>query len=340
MAESEGGSSRSITRLSSSRSRLGLTGLLGQSQTLLSSTRQGLLGQTEELLNNPTNSSQPEDRMGSANSRPSENSRTDSVPGHSQSNSNSSQTRMDTGNSHLSEDITDSVPGHSQTRMDTADSSQTRMDTDTASSPREYRIRTDLLPDTVPGHSQSATNSLSSVSQPEPSTSTSTAQVVSNQSSSTRADIVTDLRQTLTDVKLLQEFRLFLRIKIDRNKSGDPDYKKMGEQWLDFVMICEQVFELPEGEVDAKIYLMIEIGQKFLGKPPDGYNMAMKNQLNRKELINHCRNLSEKVTCDPDDSLLRDGYEYVYSKLDQKHDVFRKTYRPTTMLAAVMCVLS
>ena len=175
-----------------------------------------------------------------------------------------------------------------------------------------------------------------SVNQP----STSSARDRLDQSSSTMAEIVTDLRQTLTDTKLVLQFSLFLRTKIDRNKSDDPQYKKMSEQWLDFGNICEQVFQLPEDQNDTKINLMVEIGETFLGKPPDGYNMALQNQLNRRELKNHCKNLSEKVTSGADDSLLRDGYEYLYGKLDQKHDVFRKIYRPTTRLAALMCTLS
>ena len=114
----------------------------------------------------------------------------------------------------------------------------------------------------------------------------------------------------------------------------------MSEQWLDFVIICEKVFELPEDKREEKIFLMVEIWHKFLDKPPEGYNMALQNQLNRKELINHCKNLSESITDEPDDSLLRDGYEYIFSKLDQKHDVFKKTQRPVTTLAAFMCALS
>jgi len=161
-----------------------------------------------------------------------------------------------------------------------------------------------------------------------------------NQSSSNQFETVTDLRHTLASVKLLQEFRLFLRIKFDRNKSGDPEYKKMGEQWLDFVRTCEEVFELPEEDKHRTIDLMVEIGSQYLGKPPDGYNMALQNQLNRKELILHCKALAEKVSTDPDTSLLRDGYEYVFTKLEQKHDIFRKSYRPTTMLAALVCALS
>ena len=116
---------------------------------------------------------------------------------------------------------------------------------------------------------QQGTDSRVSVNQP----STSSAQDRLDQSSSTMAEIVTDLRQTLTNTKLVLQFRLFLRTKIDRNKSDDPQYKKMSEQWLDFVNISEQVFQLPEDKNDTKINLMVEIGEKFLGKLPDGYNM-------------------------------------------------------------------
>ena len=160
------------------------------------------------------------------------------------------------------------------------------------------------------------------------------------QSDTDNFESITDLRKTLTDVKLVEEFRLFLRTKIDRNRSDDPEQMKMGEQWLDFVTQCEQVFHLTEDKTLVKISLMVNIGGKFFGKPPDSYNMALLNQLNRKELINHCKSLAEGATSDPDDSLLRDGYEYVFSKLEQKHDIFRKTCRPTTRLAALVCILS
>jgi len=157
--------------------------------------------------------------------------------------------------------------------------------------------------------------------------------------SSGSTEVVRDLRQTLCDHKLVLEFRIFLRTKIDRNKSDNPDHKKMCEQWLDFVTICEQVFELPEDESENKIKLMVDIGCKFFAKPPEGYNMAVSNQLNRKELINHCKNLLDGVSKDPDISLLRDSYEFIYSRLDQKHDLFSKTYKPPTRLAALLCTL-
>ena len=152
--------------------------------------------------------------------------------------------------------------------------------------------------------------------------------------------VVTELKVTLLNTKLRDKFRTFLRVKLDQNKSDNPEHKKMFEQWLEFVLICDNIFELPETEVETRTGLMIQIGTKFLGKPPDGYNLALKSQINRKELQNHCKSLEEKVpNVSPDQELLKDGYEFIFSKLDQKHDIFRKTYVPTTTLAALVCAV-
>ena len=151
---------------------------------------------------------------------------------------------------------------------------------------------------------------------------------------------VTNLRQTLDESNLRQHFRQFLRTKLDMNKSGDPDQKKTFEQWLDYVTACEEVYGLPETDTKAKADLMIKIGEKFLGKPPESHNIALRNQLNRKELQNHCTNLSEKVPgLSADVSLLKDGYEYIFSKLDQKHVIFKKTFKPPTTTLALLCSL-
>ena len=81
---------------------------------------------------------------------------------------------------------------------------------------------------------------------------------------------------------------------------------------------------------------MMKVGIKFLGKPPNGYNIALKNQTNQKELIKHCEELSENPSLKPDISLIGEGYEYIYSKLEQRHKLFRIIYssiNPTWTLA-------
>lgn len=147
-----------------------------------------------------------------------------------------------------------------------------------------------------------------------------------------------DLRQTLNDSKLVAEFRMFLRT-LDKNRSDDPQYKNKNERWLDFVIICEQVFEVQEDIEERKINLMVEIGKQFFGRH-DRKNIALQNQLNRKELIKHCKCLSKGATSEPDVSLLMHGYDYVYEKLDQKYDLFKKTYKVPTRFAALMCALA
>ena len=168
--------------------------------------------------------------------------------------------------------------------------------------------------------------------------STSTTTKLPSKTKNMEPESVADLKQTIESGKLRPQFRTFLRGKLDQNKSDNPEHKKMFEQWLDFVLLCNNIFELPETELETRTSLMIQVGEKFLAKPPDGYNLALKSQLNRKELVNHCRSLSEKVPdLAPDVELLKDGYEYIWGKLDQKHDIFRKTHVPSTTLAALLC---
>ena len=206
--------------------------------------------------------------------------------------------------------------------------SETSMKTSSASS---SSVAASTAGTTSPQSSSSVTSS-STAKLPPPSS--------NNKTMEPDPETVTELKVTLLNTKLRDKFRTFLRVKLDQNKSDNPEHKKMFEQWLEFVLICDNIFELPETEVETRTGLMIQIGTKFLGKPPDGYNLALKSQINRKELQNHCKSLEEKVpNVSPDQELLKDGYEFIFSKLDQKHDIFRKTYVPTTTLAALVCAV-
>ena len=186
--------------------------------------------------------------------------------------------------------------------MGTAQSSHRTVDN------TEQRHSTTVTTDTNSSSSSSANpTSPSSTSTSSTSASVSSSRGRVNHQSSSSTAIVTDLKQTLIDSNLVLEYRKFLRTNpnLDKNRSDDSDYKKKNEQWLDFVIICEQVFDLPEDENERKIGLMVDIGKTFFAKPPDGYNMVLQNQLNHKELINHCKNLADGVTNEPDHSLLR-----------------------------------
>ena len=185
---------------------------------------------------------------------------------------------------------------------------------------------------TMPNPSPAPSSSTTPPTQPAPQASVATKK--------SQPEKVENLQSTLTSTKLTKEFRTFLRTKLDQNKSDNPESKKMFEQWLDFVLLCEDMFALPESQLEAKSGIIITIGQKFLGRPPDGYNMALQNQLNRKEVIAHAKSLSEKVPgLKPDEKLVKEGYEYIYSKLEQKHDLFKKSFNQTTSLHAFLCAL-
>ena len=193
------------------------------------------------------------------------------------------------------------------------------------------------LPTSSPLPTATSTSKATSTTSPA-SGSTKVTKTAPAMTSSAEPETVTNLKLTLESAKLRDHFRTFLRTKLDQNKSDNLEHKKMFEQWLDYVLICKQVLELPEADAETKTNLMISIGDKFLAKPPDGYNIALKSQLNRKELVNHCRALAEKVPdLSPDQDLLKDGYEFVFGKLEQKHEIFKKTFVPTTTLATLLC---
>ena len=123
----------------------------------------------------------------------------------------------------------------------------------------------------------------------------------------------------------LQQFRSFLRKRLDQNKNKDPSNKRKFEVWLDFILLCQTMFKLPLSEEDVQSKL-VAIGKLFLGKPPFGYNMAVGSQCKRRELESHCLLLQEKFPLlKPNQSLAKDCFEYIYMKLDQKYEIFRST---------------
>jgi len=150
---------------------------------------------------------------------------------------------------------------------------------------------------------------------------------------------VVNLPSTLDNPRLVERFREYLRVDLDRNRNTDKHVKKKMEQWLDFVIICQEIYSLEEDEVERRTRLMVEVGERFLAKPTQGYNMALNNQQSRLELERHCKKLKDGTTLDPDTSLLRDGYKYIFDKLASKHDLFKRKMQSRTPLYALMCAL-
>ena len=58
-------------------------------------------------------------------------------------------------------------------------------------------------------------------------------------------------------------FLFFSRVELDENNDSEADHKGKFEVWLDFVLLCDQIFELPRSESAAKkIQLFIDVGEK------------------------------------------------------------------------------
>ena len=163
-----------------------------------------------------------------------------------------------------------------------------------------------------------------------------------------------NIRNTLQNSKLTQEFRAYIRDTLDKldrdmerkkmekmKKTFDPESKFKFEQMLDWVLECEKIFDVPESDVETRKVLLIQIVQKFLGrKNKGGYDMALPGQINRSRLIEHEKKLSEQDSVvKPDVDLLKDPYNSIYSQLEQKHDKFKTEFNKTTTLQAFLCAL-
>lgn len=148
-----------------------------------------------------------------------------------------------------------------------------------------------------------------------------------------------DFASILDDEEICEEFRVYLRTTLDNNKSVDPTFKKKFEVQLDFILIARQIFSAAEEDQEQTVRLMIDIGERFLAKPPAGYNIALSGQRNREDLVRHCKNLREGVENEVDSQLLRPGYEHIYTAVSRKYDLFKKT-RPRTTLQILLCAIT
>ena len=127
-------------------------------------------------------------------------------------------------------------------------------------------------------------------------------------------------------IKETEEMRIYFRLRFDQNRDKNDQNKGTFESYLDFVCDCEKVFNLPEQEYEQESKLLIHIGQKYLAKPPNGSNLAFRNQINRKRLEGHCKSLERRdPTVIPNRKLLQESYNYVILKLDEKFKHFERS---------------
>ena len=126
--------------------------------------------------------------------------------------------------------------------------------------------------------------------------------------------------------KETENMRMYYRLRLDQNKSKNDKKKGIFETYLDFVFDCEKLFNLPEQEYEQQSKLLFDIGEKYLGKPPYGSNLAFGNQCSRKRLKDHCKSL-ERMDAGviPNRKLLEDSYNYVILKLDEKNKYYHRS---------------
>jgi len=127
--------------------------------------------------------------------------------------------------------------------------------------------------------------------------------------------IVRNLDGTLANCILCREFRDYL-ILLD-SKIPKPKF----QVWLDLVLLCQSIFSLPEAEESERRKLMIQA---------------------RRQLEQHCHTLlsTEGNSVQADLGLLRKAaFEFVWQKLEEKHDAWRTARAQPTRLQALLCAL-
>merc|ERR1712130_513004 len=147
--------------------------------------------------------------------------------------------------------------------------------------------------------------------------------------------IVKNLSGTLAHCILRQEFRDYL-ILLD-SKIPKPKF----QVWLDLVLLCDRIFSLPEAEESEKRKLMVQVGKVYLAGPPEGHRVALPGASGRKQLEQHCQALeSDESKLMPADLALlrRAAFEFVWQKLEEKHDAWKASRAQPTRLQ-LLCAL-
>merc|ERR1719341_2710736 len=148
--------------------------------------------------------------------------------------------------------------------------------------------------------------------------------------------IVKNLSGTLANCSLCQEFRDYL-ILLD-SKIPKPKF----QVWLDLVLLCQSIFSLPEAEESERKKLMIQVGKVYLAGPPEGHRVALPGAAAGRQLEQHCQALeSDEANSTPANLTLlrRAAFEFVWQKLEEKHDAWRASRVQPTRLQALLCAL-
>lgn len=112
------------------------------------------------------------------------------------------------------------------------------------------------------------------------------------------------------------------------------------------MLACRDIYALPEcdsasPDSEEVRRRLLQLQEDFINCPP-AQRIAVASQVALKRLGDHLRDLraSDPKLCAPSVELTRPVYEDTSRKLQQKHDLWKKTYKPAMSLNALLCLLS
>ena len=147
-----------------------------------------------------------------------------------------------------------------------------------------------------------------------------------------------ELEATLEDDHLIGLFRAFLR-QLDGKSKAAPEIKGRFERLLDFILVQKRLYALPEGDVSAQRQLLLDIRSQFFACSPT-QRLSVPSQVALKAMASSLTRLMQSADEAPDLKITRPVFEDAYMKLQDKHDIWKKNYKPSLSLNAILCLLS
>jgi len=148
-----------------------------------------------------------------------------------------------------------------------------------------------------------------------------------------------ELAGTIESERHRADFRKFLR-NLDKTASAAPEVKGRFERYLDFVISLRQLYGLPQSATAAeKRAILAAINAKYFTCPAKE-RLAVTSQVALKSMADHLADLDKSPAATPNAEVTRPVYEDAYRKLQMKHDVWKKNYKPEMSLNALLCLLS
>lgn len=101
----------------------------------------------------------------------------------------------------------------------------------------------------------------------------------------------------------------------------------------------QALYNLPQSDEASLVQGLVIIRSNYFTCPPT-QKLSITSQVALKAFSEHLKALEEAKVTKPDLELSRPVFEDAYRKLQQKHDVFKKNYKPSMNLHALLCLLS